>query len=95
VIKTVVQSSKTALEAVKSKITGKSLPEVKKTALELLKEDYARIKEAKEPLSNTDKIRGFVDQHNKEQEKIKQAEAQRAKEPEQVKAPSRGLSLGR
>ena len=30
-----------------------------------------------------------------QQEKIKQAEAQRAKEPEQVKAPSRGLSLGR
>lgn len=30
-----------------------------------------------------------------QQEKIKQAEAQKAKEPEQVKAPSRGLSLGR
>jgi hypothetical protein len=30
-----------------------------------------------------------------QQEKIKQAEAQRAKEPEQVRSPSRGLSLGR
>ena len=70
-MKTIVEMSKTALEAVKSKITGKSMPKEQKTALELLKEDYARIKEAKEPLSNTDKIRGFVDQYNKEQEKPK------------------------
>ena len=58
VIKTVVQSSKTALEAVKSKITGKSI-------------DGAQKEREGLNLSNTDRIRGFVDQHNKEQEKPK------------------------
>lgn len=56
-MKTIVEMSKTALEAVKSKFMGKSIDGTQK--------------ERTEPkLSNTDKIRGFVDQL-KEPEKQK------------------------
>ncbi len=48
-LKNVVEMSKTALEAIKSKFMSKSLSEPKKELTEL-------------NLSNTDKIRGFVDQ---------------------------------
>ena len=48
-MKTIVEMSKTALEAVKSKFMGKSIDGVQKERTEL-------------NLSNTDKIRGFIDQ---------------------------------
>lgn len=48
-LKTVVEMTKTALEAIKSKFMSKSLSEPKKERTEL-------------NLSNTDKIRGFIDQ---------------------------------
>ena len=78
VIKSVVQSSKTALEAVKSKFTGKSIDGAQKerTGLNLSNTDKIRgfVDQLKERtglnLSNTDKIRGFVDQL-KEPEKPK------------------------
>ena len=66
-VKTVVEMTKTAIEAVKSKFMSKSLSEVQKERTEL-------------NLSNTDKIRGFVDQ---------------LKEKEQEKPRSRGMDLSR
>ena len=67
-LKTTVESSKKGLEAIFSKITGKSLPQVKNERTEQLKAIH--------------------------EEKVKQAEAQQAKDPEQVRSPSRGRSLG-
>lgn len=54
VLKSVVKSSKSGLESIFSKITGKSLPEVKKERTELPRDITA-------PKTNEDKMREFVD----------------------------------
>lgn len=85
VLKSVVESSKSGLEHVFNKITGKSLPEVQKERTEKLNDLQHKIRSRSEILKDAKEIsQGFFDKLNAQ-----------GKEPEQDKPKSRGMDLSR